>query len=153
MLDRKEDLRNKTHERFTNYDPDKVLHKINNYKKPVTPDFSRMISRPNDDGHLPLYMKKVFTRQAAGLCSENSLKMNNYSDSKFLNSTTCFFPKKSFNKIINLNILTSRKFKDNLGFNENRQDDDQNDQVNNNIKKALKFYSIQVLIKIKILMI
>ena len=44
-------------ERYSDYDVDKMLHKINNFKKPVTPDFKRMISRPDGEGHLPVYMK------------------------------------------------------------------------------------------------
>ena len=141
MLDRKNLTVRNTLERFTDFDPDKILHKINNYKKPSTPNFKRMISRPNDIGPLPLYMKQIFTRQAAVICNENSLKMNNFAESKFLNTTTSFWPKKSFNKIINLNLITSKKFKENLGFNEDEAQDDKGDAINNNIKKALKFYS------------
>ena len=152
MLDRRDDPRNRTFERFTNYDVDKVLNKINNYKKPVTPDFNRMISRPNNEGPLPLYMKKNYTRQGAESCSETTLKMNNYADSRFVNTSTCFFPKKSFNKIVNLNLLTSKKFKENLGYNENEEEFG-NDEVNNNVKKAMNFYSKRILNQIKILTI
>ena len=47
----------KPNERYSDYDVDKMLHKINNYKRPVTPDFKRMISRPDTAGQLPMYMK------------------------------------------------------------------------------------------------
>lgn len=40
-----------------NYDPYKVLDKINNFKRTVTPNFDLMISRPNDPDPLPSYMK------------------------------------------------------------------------------------------------
>jgi hypothetical protein len=39
------------------FDPDKILYKINNYKKPQTPNFNLMTSRPMDDDVLPSYMK------------------------------------------------------------------------------------------------
>lgn len=40
-----------------NYDPDKILEKVNNYKKPNTPNFNLMTSRPMDNDVLPSYMK------------------------------------------------------------------------------------------------
>lgn len=43
-----------------NYDPHKVLDKINNYKKTVVPNFNLMTSRPNDNDPLPAYMKVIF---------------------------------------------------------------------------------------------
>jgi hypothetical protein len=39
------------------YDPHKVLDKINNFKKPSAPNFDLMTSRPNDPDPLPSYMK------------------------------------------------------------------------------------------------
>ena len=43
-----------------NYDPHKVLDKINNFKKTVSPNFDMMTSRPNDSDPLPSYMKVNF---------------------------------------------------------------------------------------------
>ena len=43
-----------------NYDPHKVLDKINNYKRTVSPNFDLMTSRPNDPDPLPSYMKVIF---------------------------------------------------------------------------------------------
>jgi hypothetical protein len=40
-----------------NFDPHKLLDKVNNYKKPITPNFDLMTSRPNDGDPLPAYMK------------------------------------------------------------------------------------------------
>jgi hypothetical protein len=40
-----------------NYDPHKVLDKINNYKKPSAPNFDLMTSRPMDPDPLPCYLK------------------------------------------------------------------------------------------------
>jgi len=39
------------------FDPHKVLDKINNYKKPQTPNFKLMTSRPDTGDSLPTYMK------------------------------------------------------------------------------------------------
>ena len=41
------------------YDPHKILDKINNYKKPQTPNFDLMTSRPNEGDNLPSYMKVI----------------------------------------------------------------------------------------------
>jgi len=98
------------------YDPHKVLDKVNNHKKPITPDLGKMTTRPIDDGPLPSYMKNIFNKQAGLMQTANSLKMNNYSDGKFSNTASSFWPKKSFNKIIQLNIMNSLKFKEKLGF-------------------------------------
>ena len=57
MLVRKQPKLKEVIEGSLNFDPDKVLDKINNHKKPVTPNFNLMTSRPNDDGFLPSYMK------------------------------------------------------------------------------------------------
>ncbi len=40
-----------------NFDPDKVLDKINNHRSIKTPNFDLMLSRPEDDGPLPSFMK------------------------------------------------------------------------------------------------
>ena len=39
-----------------NFDPHKLLNKVNNHKKPSTPNFRLMTSRPRDPV-LPSYMK------------------------------------------------------------------------------------------------
>ena len=44
-------------EKYSDYNVDKMLHLVNNYKKPVSPDFKRMISRPECVGPLPMFMK------------------------------------------------------------------------------------------------
>jgi hypothetical protein len=40
-----------------NFDPDKILEKINNHRTVKTPNFDLMLSRPKDDGPLPSFMK------------------------------------------------------------------------------------------------
>ena len=69
--------------------------------------------------------------------------MNNYSEGKFSNSNTCFWPKKTFNKIINLNLMNSTKFKENVGIIDN--DLIKNNEVENYVKKSMKFYSKSII--------
>lgn len=45
------------HQPNINYDPHRVLDKINNYKATVSPNFDMMTSRPTDEDPLPSYMK------------------------------------------------------------------------------------------------
>ena len=71
------------------------------------------------------------------MLTEDSLKMNNFAEGKFSNTNTCFWPKKSFNKIINLNLMNSTKFKENIGLNN----DTANNEMDNYIQKSMKFYS------------
>lgn len=67
----KKERKEKPNERYSDYDIDKILHKINNYKKPVTPDFKRMISRPNTEGPLPVYMKVRISRFNRNYLTDN----------------------------------------------------------------------------------
>jgi hypothetical protein len=59
-----------------NYDPHKVLEKINNFKKAVSPDFNLMISRPsaNDGDPLPSYMKVIIFYYFSKFILGNQLK-------------------------------------------------------------------------------
>jgi hypothetical protein len=110
----RQENKQKTFDLDSNYDPHKVLDKINNYKKPTAPNFKLMTSRPNEGDPLPAYMKEIHTRQATEMLTEKTLKMNNFSDGKFMTTYTSFWPKKSYNKIINLNLLNSEK--ENVGL-------------------------------------
>lgn len=73
------------------------------------------------------------------MITEKSLKMNNFSEGKFVQTQTCFWPKKSYNKIINLNLLNSKKFLDNVGLNST--DNPKLKEINDYIQKSMKFYS------------
>ena len=117
------------------FDADKCFDKINNHSTIHVPDFRLMSSRPIDEDPLPSYMKKIVDR--TGLC-EYSLNMNNYSNRDFGNIKTTFFPKKSFNKIINLNLLRSKKFFGNIIFGETRK---KFKKTNPLIEKIIRFYS------------
>ena len=119
------------------YNPDKIINKVNNHKEVSVPNFKIMVSRPDDQGPLPSYMIKKFDRASLETITQKGLKMNGYANVGFKTYSSSFYPKKSFNKIINYNLLNSEKFVDsNL--------DGLLDKMNNNkqIKKLVEFYSI-----------
>ena len=93
----------------------KYIEFINNHIRSVPPNLDKMLARPKDDGSpLPVYMKGCVSREACNIMTERSLKMNNFAEGKFRSNYTSFWPKTSFNKIVNLNILNSETFLANL---------------------------------------
>ena len=94
------------------YQPDKVINKVDNHSEPKTPNFRLMTSRfDNKESKLPTYMQNVHDRKSMEIITEKSLKLNNYPNGKFMAPTSSFFPKRSFNNIINLNMLNSENLK------------------------------------------
>ena len=118
------------------YDENRALDNINNHISIHPPDFNMMTSRPIDNDPLPSYMKNIFDRNNCYGISAYSLKLNNYKNRDFTSFTSSFWPKISFNKVINLNLLKSKKFLDNIIFDENK-----NEIKNKIFGKALKFYN------------
>ena len=94
------------------YDPDKVIEKFNNHKSPKVPLFKNMTSRPNKKGSpLPSFLQNVHDRSSPYLTTDKSLKLNNYAEGKYIPASNFFFPKKSYNKIINMKLANSKMFK------------------------------------------
>ena len=101
------------------------------------PNFNKMNTRPIDDGTpLPVFMKGVVSRDGCNITTDTSLKMNHFAEGKIRGNYNTFLPKKSFNKIVNLNLMNSNKLIDYLLI--NRKGALQN---NDSIIKSLKFYS------------
>ena len=115
----------------------KYIEFINNHVRCVPPNLDKMLARPKDDGSpLPVYMKGCISREACNIMTERSLKMNNFAEGKFRSNYTSFWPKTSFNKIINLNILNSETFLANLvGGGNNLK------LMGTNFQKSLRFYN------------
>jgi hypothetical protein len=114
----------------------KYIEFINNHTRCVPPNLDKMMARPKDDGSpLPVYMKGCVSREACNITTDMSLKMNNYSEGKFLSNYTSFWPKKSFNKIINLNLLNSDTFISNFVNDKNKIKNS-----GNYIAKSIRFY-------------
>lgn len=116
----------------------KYIEFINNHIRCVPPNLNKMMARPKDDGSpLPVYMKGCISREGCNIMTDISLKMNNYAEGKFLSNYTSFWPKKSFNKIINLNLLHSDTFLANfITNNKNKLKSSAN-----YFSKSIKFYN------------
>ena len=92
------------------YNPDKIINKVNNHKEVSVPNFKIMVSRPDDKSPLPSYMINKFDRASLETITQKGLKMNGYTNVGFKTYSSSFYPKKSFNWIINYNLLNSDKF-------------------------------------------
>ena len=97
------------------FDPDKVINKINNHKENNVPNFKFMTSKNGEEGNLPSHMNNIFNRASLEIITEKGLKMNNYSESEMKNDYSDFCQKKSFNRLINYDLLKNEK--NNILFN------------------------------------
>ena len=118
------------------YDVNEAFYYINNNKKPKSRDFNLMVSRPNDKSPLPAYMIKKYDREALYNITDKTLRMNNYPNSRFLTDYSSFYPKKSFNKQINLNLLNNDAF-----LNSKMDDILSKLDTNGNFGKVMEFYT------------
>ena len=118
------------------FDPYKSIDKYNNHKVIHAPNFNLMTSRPYDNINLPVYMKQIYSKASCYNITSLSLKMNNFANGRFANVHSSFFPKKSFNQLINLNLLNSQKFLENVIGNKKKFIKKHYD-----IGKAMKFYN------------
>ena len=111
----------------------KYLDNVNNHERCKTPNFSKMNVnyKKNDNNPLPIYMRGVTSRIACENINETNLKLNNFAEGKFISDYSSFWPKKSFNKIVNLNLINSKAFLNNL-LNEKGNE--------HYLKKSIQFY-------------
>ena len=113
------------------YKPDKIIDKYNNHITSNVPNFDYMTSRPNKkNSPLPPFMQNVHDRFNLNNLNDKSLLLNNYSNRGYSPASTTFFPKKSYNNIVNYSVINSKKFK------EDKMDDD--------IEKKIQILKIQV---------
>ncbi len=126
-----------------NYDPNKILDKVNNHIETKSPNFNLMTSRPisGKNDPLPSYMKNIVSRQTNNIITEKALKMNNFSQGRFTKTEDSFWPKKSYNKIINLNLLNSAKFIENIMNKNSQKEKGLKGEINAYIDKSIKFYN------------
>ena len=124
---------------FKGMEIDQYLNTQSNHyirNKCYVPIFNKMNTRPYDDGTpLPVFMKGVVSRDACNITTDISLKMNYFADGKYRGNFNTFLPKKSYNKIINLNLMNSKAFIDYLLINKKKAYEN-----SDNIIKSLKFY-------------
>ena len=76
------------------------------------PNFKIMVSRPNENTPLPSFMVKKFDRASLEALTREGLKMNKYADVGFNTHSSSFYPKRSYNRVINYNLLNSDIFVD-----------------------------------------
>ena len=118
-------------EQYLNIPINYIQHK--NY----VPAFNKMHTRPMDDGNpLPIFMKGVVSRNACDMTSNISLKMNSFADGKTRGNYNTCLPKKSFNKVVNLNLMNYQELKKYIKMNKDLlfEGDDY-------ILKSIKFYN------------
>jgi hypothetical protein len=97
-----------------NFNIDKIVSKYNNHKEAKASNFDNMTSRAySKTNPLPNYMQGIYTRMTVDEVNDKTLKLNGFSDGKYMAATNSFFPKSSFNKIINLSLLKSYDLNDN----------------------------------------
>ena len=98
------------------FDPNKDIDKYNNHLSIKVPNFNLMSSRfyKNNNKTLPCYMQNNFQRVSCDNINGKTLEINGYSNRDLSSSKSSFFPKKSFNNIINLNLINSSIFKNKI---------------------------------------
>ena len=102
------------------YSPDKYISKFNNHINPQSPNFTYMFHRNGDwsknskNNSLPFYMRDIYDRNSVERMTEKSLKQNKFKEGKISLASSTFFPKKSFNRVININLINSKNFKEKL---------------------------------------
>ena len=103
-----------------NYDANKDIDKYNNHINTKVPNFKLMTSRYSKKGNndLPCYMQNIYQRGNQQNINEKILELNMYSNRDLRSSKSTFFPKKSFNNIINLNLINSAMFKNKIKSDE-----------------------------------
>ena len=116
------------------YDANKAIEKVNNHSSIPSFNFGLMSSRRVDDDPLPSYMKNIMNRDSL---SEFSLIMNNYSNRGFSDVRTSFYPKQSFNNVINLNLLKSKKLMENTVFGNAKKKFKKSNPL---LNKIIRFY-------------
>ena len=86
----------------------RVIHSLDR-----VPDFNLILPRPGKKKNpLPSFMQKIFNREANYLITDKSLKLNGYSTGKLGKVESSFFPKQSFNNMVNIKIMGSKTFEE-----------------------------------------
>ena len=123
------------------FDPLKSINKVNNNKSGNAPDLRLMEGRESEDNkneeiRLPAHMNKVHDRNSLEVVTKKALQMNNYINGEMKNYFSSF-NKKSFNSIINYNLLKNGNGDENLKLIKISK----KMNVNEKIKGLMEFYS------------
>ena len=120
------------------YDPDKIINKINNHKQISVPLFKYMSNKNEENGKFPSHMQNIFNRSSLEIMTEKALKMNNYSKVDTKNDYSTFCQKKSFNKIINYELLKNENMSEGNSNLEKLSKKLGNNKI---LKKMMEFYT------------
>ena len=125
------------------FEPYKCMDKVNNHKLSYVPNLRTMVGRENNANAkdniltLPGYMLQIYDRNSLDFITEKGLKMNNFVNLDFAKDYTSFCNKKSYNAIINHNLLKGSKKEKNPildGITKNMN-------TQQRIKKLMEFYT------------
>ena len=107
------------------------------------PNFNLILARPGKKKNpLPSFMQKLFNKESYYSITEKTLKLNEYSKGKLGKVESSFFPKDSFNNIVNIQIIAGKDFEEDIKIDDiNRKKDRIKD------KMKFKYKSLGKLIK------
>ena len=57
-------------------------------------------------------MRDIYDRNSVGIMTQKSLEQNNFKEGKIYPLSSSFLPKQSFNRVININLINSKTFKE-----------------------------------------
>ena len=117
------------------FDIDKILNKVNNHKENKVALFKNSLEKYRNK-KLPLHMNRLYNRTSLEAITDKGLEMNNFSESEKNSDFSTFCKKKSYNKIINFNIM--RNDRRNIPFGLEKMAKTLWNQ--NRIKNCMEFY-------------
>lgn len=124
-----------------NFDINKADDILTIHKLGKVPNFNLILSRPSKKKNpLPSFMQRIVNRDCP--LTEKTLELNGYSQGKLPKAESSFFPKQSFNNIVNIQIMAGKAFEDN-----NNIDDINNKKDAIKTKIKFKYKSLGKLIK------
>jgi hypothetical protein len=97
------------------FDIDKVLNRVNNHRENKVILFKNSKVKYRNE-KLPLHMNNLFNRTSLETITDKGLEMNNFSASEKNSDYSTFCKKKSYNKMINVNLMRSERRNDFLGL-------------------------------------
>ena len=81
-------------------------------------------------------------RQSVNNMTAKGLIENRFEDGKFMVMDNSFWPKKSYNKILNMNLIKSNKFLSDIGIFHNAKNEiEKNPEIDQFVYKSTNFYS------------
>ena len=126
-----------------NFDANKVNDILTIHSLGKVPNFNLILARPGKkENPLPSFMQRVVNQEGKYLITDKSLELNGYSKGKLGKVESSFFPKDSYNNIVNIQIMAGKDFQEDIKIDDiNRKKDRIKDRMN------FKYKSLGKLIK------